>query len=72
MILEELEHALKRGAKIYGEIAGYSMLSDGGDDTSSTGKTMERAMRSAIRQSGLSLDDFSAVYADASGFRQFD
>ncbi|MDR3376421.1 MAG: beta-ketoacyl-ACP synthase I [Ancalomicrobiaceae bacterium] len=48
VVLEELEHAKARGAKIYGEIVGYGATSDGYDMVSPSGEGAERCMRMAI------------------------
>ncbi|KAJ1458303.1 thiolase-like protein [Pelagophyceae sp. CCMP2097] len=48
VILEELEHAKARGAKIYGELVGYSATSDGYDMVAPSGEGGERAMRDAM------------------------
>jgi len=47
LIVEELEHARARGAKIYAEIAGYAATSDGFDMVAPSGEGGERAMRVA-------------------------
>ena len=48
VVLEDLEHALARGAKIYGEITGYAATSDGHDMVAPSGEGGERAMRLAL------------------------
>ncbi len=48
VVLEELEHALARGAKIYGEVTGYGATSDGHDMVAPSGEGGERAMRLAL------------------------
>ena len=48
LVLEELEHALARGAKIYGEVTGYAATSDGHDMVAPSGEGGERAMRLAL------------------------
>ncbi|MCL8384031.1 beta-ketoacyl-ACP synthase I [Xanthobacter aminoxidans] len=48
LVLEELEHAKARGARIYGEIAGYGATSDGVDMVAPSGEGAERAMKLAI------------------------
>ncbi|MCF6233137.1 MAG: beta-ketoacyl-ACP synthase I [Rhodobacteraceae bacterium] len=48
VVLEELQHALARGAKIYGEITGYAATSDGHDMVAPSGEGGERAMRLAL------------------------
>jgi 3-oxoacyl-[acyl-carrier-protein] synthase-1 len=48
VVLEELEHAKARGAKIYGEVAGYGATSDGEDMVAPNGEGAERCMRMAL------------------------
>ena len=58
VILEELGHARKRGAKIYGEIVGYSATSDGEDMVSPSGLGAEKCMKQALQMSGLDTVDY--------------
>jgi len=48
LVLEELEHAHARGAKIYAEVTGYAATSDGHDMVAPSGEGGERAMRIAL------------------------
>ena len=48
LVLEELEHAKARGAKIYAEIIGYAATSDGYDMVAPSGEGAERCMRLAL------------------------
>ncbi|OJY34610.1 MAG: beta-ketoacyl-[acyl-carrier-protein] synthase I [Rhizobiales bacterium 65-9] len=48
LVLEELEHAKARGAKIYGEIVGYGATSDGYDMVAPSGEGGERCMKQAL------------------------
>ncbi|CAA2154839.1 beta-ketoacyl-ACP synthase I [Methylobacterium brachiatum] len=48
LVLEELEHAKARGAKIYGEVAGYGATSDGHDMVAPSGEGAVRCMRQAM------------------------
>ena len=48
LVIEELEHALQRGAKIYGELTGYAATSDGYDMVAPSGEGGSRAMRMAM------------------------
>jgi len=48
VVLEELEHAKARGAKIYGEIVGYGATSDGYDMVQPSGEGAARCMRQAL------------------------
>ncbi|GAB2727653.1 beta-ketoacyl-ACP synthase I [Halomonas garicola] len=48
LVLEELEHARARGAKIYGELVGYGATSDGVDMVAPSGEGATRCMRQAL------------------------
>ncbi|WP_447927645.1 beta-ketoacyl-ACP synthase I [Vreelandella sp. EE27] len=48
VVLEELEHAKARGAKIYGEVVGYGATSDGHDMVAPSGEGATRCMRQAM------------------------
>ncbi len=48
LVLEEYEHAKKRGAKIYAEVVGYGATSDGYDMVAPSGEGAERCMRLAL------------------------
>src|SRR6202166_2710525 len=48
VVVEELEHAKARGARIYGEIVGYGATSDGYDMVAPSGEGAERCMRMAM------------------------
>ena len=65
VVLEELEHAKKRGAKIYCEIVGYGMSGDAHHVTSppADGNGGYRAMEAALRRSGLNPEDIDYVNA---------
>ena len=58
IVLEELEHAKKRGAKIYGEIVGYSATSDGEDMVSPSGSGAANCMRQALQKSELNTVEY--------------
>ncbi|MEP3889578.1 MAG: beta-ketoacyl-ACP synthase I [Hellea sp.] len=49
VVLEDYEHAVARGAKIYAEITGYAATSDGYDMVAPSGEGAERAMRMALK-----------------------
>ncbi len=49
LVLEELEHAKARGAKIYGELTGYGATSDGADMVAPSGEGAVRCMKQALQ-----------------------
>ncbi|MBR2003692.1 MAG: beta-ketoacyl-ACP synthase II [Thermoguttaceae bacterium] len=65
LVLEELEHAKKRGAKIYGEIAGYGATSDAYriTDTHPEGRGAISCMKLALEDAGLTPDDVDYINA---------
>ena len=65
LILEELEHARRRGAKIYAEIVGYGMSSDAYHMTapSEDGDGARRVMAMAIRKAGIAPSDVDYINA---------
>ena len=56
LVLEELSHAKARGARIYGEIAGYGATSDGFDMVAPSGEGAVRCMRLALESVKASID----------------
>ncbi|MDM8166342.1 beta-ketoacyl-ACP synthase I [Roseovarius sp.] len=64
LVLEDLEHAKARGAKIYAEVTGYAATSDGHDMVAPSGEGGERAMRLALDQLG---SDRKVGYINAHG-----
>lgn len=63
LILEEYEHALARGARIYAEIVGYACNSDGAHVTQPEAETMGVVMQMALDEAGLSASDIGYVSA---------
>jgi 3-oxoacyl-[acyl-carrier-protein] synthase-1 len=56
LVLEELEHAKARGAKIYAEVAGYGATSDGHDMVAPSGEGAVRCMRMALQDVKAPVD----------------
>jgi 3-oxoacyl-[acyl-carrier-protein] synthase-1 len=65
VILEELEHAKQRGARIYAEVIGYAMTSDGYDMTVPSGEGSLRCMEQALRDARITpaLVDYINAHA---------
>ncbi len=65
MILEDLEHAEKRGARIYAEVTGYGLSSDAYHITSPTPEHdgAQRAMKSALQNANLNTTDINYINA---------
>ncbi len=69
VILEELEHALRRGAKIYGEVAGYGSTADAYHITSPAedGNAAAEAMRLAMEEAGVRPEEVDYINAHGTG-----
>ena len=66
IVLEDYDHAVARGAKIYAEITGYAATSDGYDMVAPSGEGAERAMRMALKDAatrGVSTVDYINPHA---------
>lgn len=63
IVLEDMERAKARGAKIYAEMAGFGMSSDSGDLVMPSAQHAARAMEAALRDGGLNPEDVDYVNA---------
>ncbi len=63
VVLEEYEHAKKRGAKIYAEVVGYAMTGDAHHITAPGGGGGLRAMKTALKYAGLNPEDVDYINA---------
>lgn len=63
LVLEEYEHAKKRGARIYGEFAGYGMSSDAHHITAPDRDGPRRGVMNALRNGGINADEVNYVNA---------
>src|SRR5947209_16936711 len=74
LVIEELDHARKRGARIFAEVLGYSLNNDAFHMTSPlpTGESCIRAMREALSDAGISPEQIDYINAHASSSRMND
>jgi len=69
LLLEELDHARKRGATIYGEVAGCGMSSDASHMTVPTVDGPVRAIRMALAEAGVAPEEVDYINAHGTGTR---
>jgi nodulation protein E len=69
LLLEELDHALKRDATIYGELAGCGMSSDASHITQPSVDGPVRAIRMALDEAGVAPDEIDYINAHGTGTR---
>lgn len=69
LVLEELEHARKRGARVLAEIAGYGLSSDASHITQPSVEGPARAIRMALEEAGANLEDVDYINAHGTGTR---
>ncbi len=63
LVLEPLERALARGARIYGEITGFGMSADASHITQPSAQGAARAMRGALRDAGIGAEEVGYINA---------
>ena len=63
LVLEEFEHAKRRGAKIYAELSGFGMGADAHHMTAPNVDGPKRSMRAALRNAGINADDVQYLNA---------
>ena len=71
-LVERLDDALKRGAKIYGEIVGYAINSDAFDFVLPNAQRQAECMRLALNKAGISAGDIDIINTHATGTREGD
>jgi len=67
LVLEDLDHARKRGAQIIAEVVGYGFSSDGTHVTNPDGVGAERCIRMALEQARMAPEDVDYINAHATG-----
>ena len=67
LILEELEHAKARGAKIYAEITGFATNTDGDHITNPNPKTMAEVMKMSLKDAKLDSNQIGYINAHGTG-----
>ncbi|MBP1204079.1 3-oxoacyl-[acyl-carrier-protein] synthase II [Duganella sp. 1411] len=72
LVLEDMDHALARGAAIHAELVGFGTNSDGCHVTQPNAATMQKAMTLALRDAGLQASDIGYINAHGTGTQQGD
>jgi len=74
LVMEELKHALKRGANIYGEILGYSSSNEAHSlfEVENNGETLGKAMEQGISNAHLDRNDIDYINAHGNGLLEYD
>lgn len=72
LVLEDYDHAMARGAKIYGEVAGYGFSSNGGGISQANADGSVVAINRALKDAGIAADDIDYVNAHATSTPQGD
>ena len=72
LVLEEYEHAVRRGARILGEVAGYGFSSNGGGISQASEDGSATAMQRALHDAGITVADIDYVNAHATSTPQGD
>ena len=67
LILEEYEHAVARGARIYAEVVGFATNCDASHITNPSSDHMEKCMRMALQSAGIDARDIGYVNAHGTG-----
>jgi 3-oxoacyl-[acyl-carrier-protein] synthase II len=72
LVLEELEHALKRGARIYAEVSGFATNTDGSHLTQPNKDTMQTVMHQALQDAALTPEQITYLSAHGTATEQGD
>ncbi|MBC7859865.1 MAG: beta-ketoacyl-ACP synthase [Burkholderiaceae bacterium] len=72
LVLEDMEHAVARGAVIHAELVGFGTNSDGCHVTQPNAATMQKAMQLALQDAGLQPSDIGYINAHGTGTQQGD
>ena len=72
LVLEDMDHALARGAAIHAELVGFGTNSDGCHVTQPNAATMQKAMTLALQDAGLQASDIGYINAHGTGTQQGD